>query len=762
MATNKKNTEIDLLKEKFRLAVNAAGISRKYRNECEQFYYNDVDKTKSQFTGNQRDSIERTYNIPVSTKFTYAIIEHLLSFYTATKPFPKYMAAENSVEDFPLLMHKLFMATWYECKGYKQIEKWIRDSLNTGDGFLIVRKSNFYTESTTNVVIEQKSWKHLVVDPECKKIENYEDADYLIVMDVMRRRKAEKLYDIKISSSLESIQNTYSLFDIPNEISADLLTSAYAYNDKDFYVAIIDFYEKESINVYICSNPAENLYGIVTNKRPKSIEIPNPEKAYLKGQIDELQKQISQQANQSADLQQAGLDDEQSFNNTLDSQTFNELSQNYQANKTQEEINEVDLTQQSQKLQTLLQQYHSLPSFIPAFEIEVENQAIDYRDRKNKDIPKFNKVVVTEVIKQEKKQVKKTLIVGDSILDRAYLPTDEYPIINLPYSCGHNPNDVYGVTHYINDVVKGMNKYLSQIQLDMAINAHRKGFYWKGTVANPKEMEERFANPGAFIELEADPSLQDNGKPIFVEHSPLNQSFQFMLEYFKQLIEYITGVHGVIQGDSTNAPSTYGATQSLQSFGTQRIKLFSRSIEIALERLAYVVAKYLQAYCPRDKVIQYFDDNGDQQEAQMLANTEDYKFKVRVDIGSSLPTTRQSTGQQLAFLAQTFSDDSLKSIVMQYMLKIQDVPEAREIAEKLDIVKQLQSQVEELSAELKQADSDNRIMQNQMTQKEAAHKVREAQLGAEGNLKAIEASQKASQEMVNPPEENNILDNDIF
>jgi len=96
------------------------------------------------------------------------------------------------------------------------------------------------------------------------------------------------------------------------------------------------------------------------------------------------------------------------------------------------------------------------------------------------------------------------------------------------------------------------------------------------------------------------------------------------------------------------------------------------------------------------------------------------------------------------------------------MLKIQDVPEAREIAEKLDIVKQLQSQVEELSAELKQADSDNRIMQNQMTQKEAAHKVREAQLGAEGNLKAIEASQKASQEMVNPPEENNILENDIF
>jgi hypothetical protein len=49
-----------------------------------------------------------------------------------------------------------------------------------------------------------------------------------------------------------------------------------------------------------------------------------------------------------------------------------------------------------------------------------------------------------------------------------------------------------------------------------------------------------------------------------------------------------------------------------------------------------------------------------------------------------------------------------------------------------------------------------------MTQKEAAHKVKEAQLGAEGNLKAIEASQKASQEMVHPPEENSILENDIF
>lgn len=757
MQTN--NTELDRLKELFRIATNASSKSRKARNIHEEFYYNDVDNTKTQLDRTQLDTVKRTYNIPVSTKIIFAIIEHLLSFYTATKPFPKYVAAEQSSEEFPLLFHKLFMATWYESQGYSQLEKWIRDSLVTGDGCLLVRRADFFNESTTNVVIEHKSWKHIVVDPECRKPQNYKDADYVIVVDFMRKRKAEKIYDIKIKQG-ESFTNTaYSSFYIPTNIIGDLTFPDIDYSSKDFYVAVLEFYEKEETNAYICSNPSQELYGLITNKRPKSIEIPNPEKEVLRGQIDELQKEIATTANQSADAIQTGNDAQQSIPNTLDMETFESVSQEYQAAKNQEEINSVDLEQKAQQLQLLQKQYYSLSDTIPAFEIEVENKAVSYNERRNKISP-TNTYIVTEVVRQRIKQIKKTLIVGEQILDREYLPTDEYPIINLPFSCKGNPNDVYGVTHFTNDIAKAMNKYLAQLQLDMSINAHRKFFVWENTIVEPAQMEENYANPGSAIKLKPDPMLPDGGKPIIIDHAPLNQSFQFMLDYFKQLIEYITGVHGVIQGDSSSAPSTYGATQSLQAFGTNRIKLFSRAIEISLENLAYVVAKYLQAYCPRDKVIAYFDDNNDKQEVSMLENTEDFKFKVRVDIGSSLPTTRQMTGQQLAFLAQTFSDDTMKAMAMEYMLKIQDVPEAREIAEKMNIVKQQQEQIAQLEEQLKQSENAQKSMQNQFTQKEAAHKVKEAELNTQGNLKEIEAQAKANAETAVSTPENDSLLND--
>lgn len=59
-----------------------------------------------------------------------------------------------------------------------------------------IRNNAFYNESTFNTIIEYVHWKHIVIDPNARK-EDMSDAEYMILVDVLPKAKAEKIYDIK-------------------------------------------------------------------------------------------------------------------------------------------------------------------------------------------------------------------------------------------------------------------------------------------------------------------------------------------------------------------------------------------------------------------------------------------------------------------------------------------------------------------------------------------------------------------------------------
>jgi len=369
-----------------------------------------------------------------------------------------------------------------------------------------------------------------------------------------------------------------------------------------------------------------------------------------------------------------------------------------------------------------------MPSEITVYEFELEKW-----DDEEPEI-----IEVREITKIKKKRIHTRLFVGDKKLEDYYEPCEYYPIVNFPFLDLNDPNKLYGIIHFILDVSKAMNKYLSMILYDIATNGYRKGFIWDSTVIEPN-IEQKWSEPNALIRLRPDPTLSDGGKPFFLEPSTINQSIQYMLDYFKQLIEYITGIFGVVQGDTSNAPETMGATQSLQNFGTQRVKLYTRQMELSMERLALVVAQYIQAFTPRDKVIKYYDDNGDAKEVQALDSRDDIKLKVRVEMVSQLPTTKQIFGQMLGFIAQTAGDPSLTSLLTEYMLKIIDAPEAKEISEKLDVVNKLNQQVQQLQAQADEVTKENNILKNNLMQKDIAAQTQQAVAGAEKNIAVAEA-----------------------
>lgn len=713
MAQDNISKEAQRLNRLFRVAVKAQEDYkvRDSKREDEEFYFSDVDNTRSQFDQEQTKKIKSTYSIPITTKLTYAITEQLLSFITATKPFPRLISTEESTQDFTLAYEKGYHATFYESRAKDKITKALRDLLTTGLGWLHVRKPDFFNESTTNVIIDYEPWKKIFVDPESQQ-SDFNDAEFIMKVDIMRKDKAEKVYDITIPDdvTLNSGMEDFRV-DMFQDLYWDFIVSG---DRKDIqqlkYVWTKEIYEKEDINVYVGSNPYDEQYGIVSLKRPVPTRIPNPERANYQRILDGLiqqQQQAVAGANVSAGLQQSTQNDP---NLTGDDESFvagSQMVAQDQQNFASQSGIALALDDKIKELQSIIAK---LPTTIPAYEMTRENAT-------DKDA----KITVTEVVRQKQRRIKRSLMVGDMVIEQDLMPGDMFPLIPFVFAHANNPNKTYGLIHYIKDICKGMNKYLAEIMYAIATTGHRKGFVWENTIVEPKQLEDN--TPYAWIKLRPVPDLPDGGKPIILEPAPLNQALYTMLEYYKTMAEYITGIFGVMQGNAQDAPNTYGATQSLQSFGTQRVKLYSRQLERSFENLAYVVVNYMQAYTPREKVLKYFDDNGDGQEVSLMNSREDLQFKVRVEIVNSLPTTRQSTAQILGFIAQTAGDPTLTALYTEYLLKILDVPEAKEIAQKVDIVKQLQSQLIQLQQQVETMTKQQTSMDNMMQQKEAGHKV---------------------------------------
>jgi hypothetical protein len=289
----------------------------------------------------------------------------------------------------------------------------------------------------------------------------------------------------------------------------------------------------------------------------------------------------------------------------------------------------------------------------------------------------------------------------------------------------------------------------------MQSSAHRKVLYPKGSITDPSKAEKEWSKPNAFIEYNPIAELPNGGQPVITDGSALNPAIERILGMLQNLLEYITGISSIVQGQPTAAtPDTFGGIQTMQSFGTQRIKLYARWLEDAIERFTYVYVSYLQAYAPKDKVLTYLDDNGDQKEIQLLENSEDIRFKVRANMTSALPTARAMAAQLLGVLGGQTKDPHVQQLLTQYMIEYLDLPESQKIRQEVDAVKNLSSQLEQIQQQLQDLESQNKQLQQQIFQKnlEVDYAKAKAKLQAEMEIASNEVESGQTPQMPNQPQ----------
>ena len=344
-------------------------------------------------------------------------------------------------------------------------------------------------------------------------------------------------------------------------------------------------------------------------------------------------------------------------------------------------------------------------------------------------------------IPYQKPTIVRTIQVGSKIIYRGNLPLDEYPIVHFPF-IHRRSNRTYGMVHFLIDLQKATNKFIDLTIYNAQLGSNFRYMTPEGAIVNKEKWEQEASAPGVVLEYRPDPNLPNGGRPEVVMPQPLNQAFYTLFNASVQLAEYVSGIFGVIQGNSNRTPDVYSTVASLQNMGVQRIKNKARKYDVQIGRIAKICLKYVQSLLPRDVILRYVSDEYKLTAIEKLNDILTVDFDVETSSNPSTPTVRQFTAQVLSNVAGNIGDPNYSIALLEEIINLLDVPEADRILQKISVIDNLNSRISQLTALIEE--------QNAMI-KRLRKKLEDAQI----DIERIKAGKEIENEETNETEVKN-------
>lgn len=325
-----------------------------------------------------------------------------------------------------------------------------------------------------------------------------------------------------------------------------------------------------------------------------------------------------------------------------------------------------------------------------------------------------------EVKEETRKILVKYISVG-SHCQKIKVPIDTYNIVPFIDEFTGNPWCL-GTVDFLYGLQRALNKYVLLSLLNATLSNNMKVMAPKGVV-NKQEFEDNYSTPGYLLEYDW---IEGMPPPKEINPSPMSSEFFAMPKQIISIMEYITGIYGIMQGNPEGAPRTSSGLQSLQNYGGQKVKLLARNMDDALAALGNVTINLYQNYAPYNQTLTYFDERL-KEETQVKYNqvkVKDGNIEIENDlsVGSfhTRVTTQQNFGserQDKANALMNLASQTKSPALIRPILKLVDIPEADAIADSLDAVQQGQQQIEQLQQQLDRVNQVNTQLQNQILQK---------------------------------------------
>jgi hypothetical protein len=325
----------------------------------------------------------------------------------------------------------------------------------------------------------------------------------------------------------------------------------------------------------------------------------------------------------------------------------------------------------------------------------------------------------------------------------------EFPLKISYFEWSGKPYRSYGMVHFVQGLQEAFNKTI-QIMLVNGMLQNNAGYKAaKGNIPDEdrQKWEDSANNPHVIKEFVP---VELNGQVFIPEREQIqgiSQFYPMLLEMFKNGIEYVTGINPMLQGNPSSGVEVFSTVQQYTNAAMQRIILSSQSINVSMEQIGMTVIEYLAWILEPDKYVYFFDDKDNMNQMELtkefISNLKLNRYMLLSVPDTLTPTQKMATATELYKIAQTTTDPGTRDVYVQAAIGMQDVKELKDLNERIDIVKQLQGQVQQMEEGMKRMEELNKSMENKVITAEVQTKIyqklfnsAEAIAAAEGEIKA--------------------------
>ena len=654
------------------------------------------------------------------------VIEIMKYFVTANNPKWKAVGAEGSDSDIAQVHSDVAEYCWYLSNGKSLYSNVILDSLTKGVGYFMMDVDQNADMGKGEVVFRRVEPFDVFVDPMSRDF-LFRDASFMIIRKNMSKTQLKLLlpdYKAKIEKAAgqhDMMSFSRTDFGDRDSVIAEDVESTYKEDGSDDEV--LPFYE--------CYKKIKVPFYNVLMKVPPSKEEMEQIKQDVQVQLQEFQAEIAVQVQEKS----AELDEAVQTGEIIQERA--QLEKDKFQKEAQESIQQMEMQLTSQMQEAASRTETSIVSE-EEYKILMENDAVASQ--------------VLEANRFFQSRVQLTCSVGEEMFLYEYiLPIPDYPLVPFPYMYTGTPYPMSAVVPLIGKQQE-VNK-AHQIMIHNAnLASNLRWMYQEGSV--PEEEWEKYSSaPGALLKYR-----QGFEPPTPVQPAAINNAFYTITQEGKGDMEYISGIHSSMMGNTKEQPETYRGLLANDEYGTRRIKAWMTNIvEPCLEHLGRVFKEVAQKTYTANKVFRLVQPEAGQsieqaQEKDVEINIPIYndygeavgrwmdyetsKFDVRVIAGASMPLNRWALLEEYFRWFQAGLIDDIA------MLSETDIRGKKQVAKRKSLYSQLSSQVSQMEEALKDKEGTIETLERQLVQAGIKDKIKSGEMEVRKGVVESEGQQK--------------------
>lgn len=312
---------------------------------------------------------------------------------------------------------------------------------------------------------------------------------------------------------------------------------------------------------------------------------------------------------------------------------------------------------------------------------------------------------------------------------REIYPIRNYNLVPLVYDHRDTPYP-FGRIWYLYPLQRALNKFIMVALLNGSLVNASRILAEENSLVNEHEWIKNFAVPGARLKYKL-PIPGQSTPPQFIEGKPLGEQWLKFPQYISYIMEYVSGIFGVMMGDSRESPDVFSTVASLQSAGGMKMRRRISQADAALSIVGNVVGEFYKEFAPVNGYATMINENGEQDEPvkyNVVKPTNEAGTEIGIvpetDLSRGFKTIRFTTqasngfeaGTEAALLTNMATQLKIPELVP-LILKRLNIADVDKIVDQISLVNKQGATIEQLMGTIKDLESRTSNLANQITQK---------------------------------------------